>query len=57
MNWRIETECFLNFADALTAGMIQIEGLHGGATHSGYSFDLIAIKTEVFWPELQEGMK
>ena len=45
---RIEAKCFLNFADALSARVIQVKGLHRCAAHSGQSSDVIAIKPEEF---------
>ena len=48
MRWRIKAKRFLNFTDALTAGVIQVQHFYGCAAHGGQSFDPIAIKPEVF---------
>ncbi len=48
MNWRIETKRCFNFADALTARVIQVKCFYSGAALSSQSFDLIAAKPEVF---------
>jgi hypothetical protein len=54
---RVQAKSGLDFAYALTAGMIQVQYLHGGAALGAQAFDLKAIKPEMFRPNLQEGME
>ena len=46
-NGRIQSKCCFNFADALTAGVIQVQCLHGCTAHGGQAFNLIALEPEV----------
>jgi len=56
-NRRIEAERFFNFADALTAEVIQVQRGHGGAAHGCDSFDFLAFELEVVRPELADRVK
>ena len=57
MNWRKQTECFFNFADALTPGVIHVECVHGRTAHGCQSFDFVAFEPEVFRPKLPDRVK
>ena len=55
--WRIQPEGFFNFANPLTADVIQIEHRHGCAANGSPSFHFIAFESKVLRPPLPDGMK
>ena len=56
-SWRIQPEDFFDVANPLAAEVIQIEHLHGRATNRNPSFHFTAFESEVFRPQLLDGMK